>query len=541
MSKSATFIVLDCSPAMLDIEEGLPEGNGVRPDPNSYFCRAKNIAEILLKRKLLANRKLDYVGLLFAGTLMTELPFSALSFGKHLTLFSPLAQATLPMAQAIVDQPVSDQQCDGIAAIELALKLIMDHCKAYAYRSKTLIFLTCPSSSHSKASDRERIAKIWDTLKLNKITLAYVGCSGETPPPDSFEFESLPLLHQVATQGGGQALNYEEGHRLAIETLISSDVKLTPTFYGDLYVGDNLRLPTLGYAQSKVSSSFKFKSCHLNEPLPHPPSASLTTGETETTSNEPAAAETPIVEPCYQYGTSKISKSLINVDAEDVAQKVFDISKAIRVMGFIPREKVNRLHFMEEAMILHPRFNPEAFEVLALGMYRAKKVGIAWYVRAANASQISLGYLVACRPTSSTSSHFQFFRIPFSQDVCTSLLPSLNDVPFFARKPGQPDKLTLPRSNSLHKPLLDATEAYIKSMMLPLEGEDTEDYDPYKPASLPNPGWMGVLDAIHCSATRQPLPSDINPITHPELPPSRIPVVDALKRAFSSLTGEADG
>lgn len=52
MSKNATFIILDCSPAMLDVEAGLPVSEEENPDPNSYFCRAKEIAELLLKRKV---------------------------------------------------------------------------------------------------------------------------------------------------------------------------------------------------------------------------------------------------------------------------------------------------------------------------------------------------------------------------------------------------------------------------------------------------------------------------------------------------------
>ncbi|KAI0225232.1 hypothetical protein L0F63_003261 [Massospora cicadina] len=323
-----------------------------------------------------------------------------------------------------------------------------------------------PNSYFCRAKD---IAETLLKRKAVGAVLAYVGVSGEPPEPGSPEFESLPLLHQLAAQGGGQALTYDQGRLLAQEVMISPDIRQTACFYGELFVGDRLGLPTVGYLQSKAAECFSFKNCSLNAPHPHITSIvpHVAGRNTETQNKSPSATEGQFVKKEErELWERHHSKNLVDAILEDAAQGVFKISKAIRILGFISRDKAKRVHFMEEPILLQARSHPDAFDVLVTSMYRTKKVGIVWYLRSSNITRITFGYLVPCRATSENASYFQFFRIPFSQDVQTSLLPSLDDLPYFVCTPDQPDELKVPGAINLPKPLLEATEEFIHAMML---------------------------------------------------------------------------
>ncbi|KDO24367.1 hypothetical protein SPRG_10445 [Saprolegnia parasitica CBS 223.65] len=428
-TKEAMMIVLDAGVSM---REPLNEPTR-KAVVGSRFDAAKTAVQSILSQKMLF-RKHDEVGIVMYGTEGTDNHLHETQGGyEHVHVLSNLDEVSTRVAEtmAVAQAASKDTKADVLDGIIVALDLLIRRTDKKKYE-KRLVVVTDAATPIANPADMEVVCSMVQNmdvqLQIIGIDFSITDATKAEPlavkPEETHDIklENEKMLLSIVNEVHGELLSVSK----RIDFLTQGKTKTvnqTTKFRGNLEFGATLQIPT--YVFSKT----------LEQRLP--------TLAKESTVGEPGVGKVKMdrlyhsqakpdeeVAPEARIKAYKYGSEMIPFSTADQASLKLETTRSLKILGFLPRDCVDRSMFMSNTDAVFGDFTkPRAQEALAAlvrAMADENKVAIARFVARANAApKVVVLIPNTCSGKDGRLHCLWLQQIPFEEDMRQYEFPSL--------------------------------------------------------------------------------------------------------------------
>ncbi|KAG9293780.1 hypothetical protein G9A89_019117 [Geosiphon pyriformis] len=491
--KVATVFIIDVGPSMWQKK--------VDESGTTAFDLSSRAIQIMLENKVISERKTDMTSVVAVGTNDTDNPLSTDEKHDHISVLNGIEQPKLSILRKVRnDLPRGDISGDCLSAVEVAIKLISDHCKHLKYIKKIYLFTdgesTITKSNHSAITNicgsENEIRYQGQADSLFRISCFLFNIS-QYNICVYLKAASENFWREFVRDCGGDIFTMRDFlNRLELPQIRA--VKPTPVYKGFLTLGDveehpesSLSIPIEMYHKTSITrpptakkwsipaemSTLRQKTHEVYTSKVHviiEKSEDKNEGEKADEANQ---IEVPLedLEKAYTFG-----KTIIPIPSYDEEVLGLHTIQSMCMLGFIKAEDYRQEYCLSNiSVILPPKDNLDAslrLSSLIQALFIKNAYALVRYVSKTNKDP-RLAILVPHLKTSTECLYFakvftNNLDLPFCEDYRKCVFPSLeNIVDKFGKKVEKHKNLPTPE-------MLDKMGEYINGMNLMEAALDNE-------------------------------------------------------------------